>query len=149
MSSTVNWLPSRPSNHVSFKSTLGSIIIYNNVHFTAAPTGPPLNFVIDVSGTVLDFSWEQPAEDQRSGLIRYYTLTCTPDGGESIVFNLLNVTLFSMNDFLLDTSYTCTLSASTSGGPGPTTTAMASTAIGMQHKIIGKVSRVFLSVRCG
>ena len=98
--------------------------------FNVAPTGPPLNFVIDVSGTVLDFSWEQPAEDQRSGLIQYYTLTCTPDGRESIVFNLLNVTLFSMNDFLLDTSYTCTLSASTSGGPGPTTTSMASTAIG-------------------
>ena len=48
--------------------------------YYTAPTGPPLNFTIDVTGTTLDLSWEQPSLEQRGGLIRYYTLTCTPDG---------------------------------------------------------------------
>lgn len=88
-----------------------------------APTGPPLNFTIDVTGTTLEFSWEQPAEELRSGLIRYYTLICS----SGVTFYLNNVTMFSVDDYILDTEYTCTLSASTSGGEGPITTASATT----------------------
>ena len=93
-----------------------------------APTGPPLNFVIDVTGTTLELSWDQPAPELRSGLIRFYTLVCSSGGQPAITFSLKNVTMFSLDDFTLDTEYTCSVSASTSGGTGPSTSATSTTA---------------------
>lgn len=114
-----------------------------------APTGPPLNFTIDVSGTTLDLSWAQPALEQRSGVIRYYTLTCTPEGGQPTVFSLNNVTIFSLDDFLVNTQYTCTLSASTSGGPGPTTSTTATTDAGRSERVqVPETLFNFSSTRC-
>ena len=122
--------------------------------YYTAPTGPPLNFTIDVTGTTLDLSWEQPSLEQRGGLIRYYTLTCTPDGEgeEPKTFLLNNVTVFSLDDFRKGTQYNCTLYASTSGGSGPTTSATASTDTGTcklesQRLIVNQIF-LYFSVRC-
>ena len=128
-SSTARLSPSPLWNHVSSFENFQSLSV--KLVFCAAPTGPPLNFVIEVSGTTLDLSWEQPAEELRSGLIRFYTLVCFLDGAGQRGFDLNDVTLLSLDDFRVNTQYSCTLSASTSGGPGPTTSATVTTDSGM------------------
>lgn len=64
------------------------------------------------------------------GVIRYYTLTCTSEE-ETLTFNLINVPRIALDDFRIDTGYVCTLSASTSGGPGPIATAFTTTETGI------------------
>ena len=86
-----------------------------------------MNFIIDIRGTTLDLSWEPPALEQRNGVIRYYTLILTHEDGQTITFPLNNVTLLSLDEFVINTQFNFTLSASTSGGAGPTTTATATT----------------------
>lgn len=91
------------------------------------------------SGTILDLSWEQPILEERGGVIRYYTLVCTSDDGPIGTFQLNNVTRFSLNEYKANVPYSCTLSASTSGGPGPTANAEAPTTACMLHKSCGSI----------
>ena len=61
-------------------------------------------------------------------MIRFYTLSCSSEGG-GVFFDrvLKNVLGIALDTFEISTSYTCTISASTSGGPGPATSASATT----------------------
>ena len=92
-----------------------------------APDGPPLNFSISTSGTTLEFSWQQPAEELRNGLIMFYTLSCLAQGSQVFSLVLNDVLETTLDDFLPNTAYVCSLSASTSGGASPLTSAEATT----------------------
>ena len=64
------------------------------------------------------------------GVIRYYTLTCIYQQ-DTDIFNLIAVPGIALDDFRININYVCTLSASTSGGPGPIATAFATTDTGI------------------
>ena len=99
----------------------------NLLPYPIAPDGPPLEFAINVIGTMLDFSWQPPAEELQNGLIMSYSLSCSADGENIFSFVLEPVLGITLDDFRLNTMYECSLSASTFGGAGPSASASATT----------------------
>ena len=65
----------------------------------------------------ITFTWAPPPGEL---LIDSYTLICTYGGGSTPIQVKLNpVQTFTLAELDPSTTYTCTISASTSGGPGP------------------------------
>jgi hypothetical protein len=85
----------------------------------AAPSGPPLNFMLTVAdNTVLTLSWEPPAEDMQNGDIIGYTLSCSNSDGASLDVTVDSPRNISLGVFsALDVS--CDIYASTAIGAGP------------------------------
>ena len=61
-------------------------------------------------------------------IIQYYTLSCSPEsGGGGFEAKLNPIETVNLDEFLPSTTYTCTISASTNGGAGPTASVTART----------------------
>ena len=90
----------------------------------AAPSGPPLNFVLEVTdNTVLTISWDPPAEDMQNGDITGYSLNCTSTYGadfDAVVAAAQDISLGVFTPFEM---YSCAIYAFTAVGVGPTATA--------------------------
>ena len=96
-----------------------------------APGAPPQNFIfllMDEVPEMVDFFWEPPPPDQQNGIITRYSIVCTPIGsGQPVNFvvndnsmsGILNATV---GMFIPATQYFCSITASTSAGPGPVET---------------------------
>lgn len=92
-----------------------------------APSGAPRNFVVSVENTSLSFQWDPPADNETGGTIIFYTLSCTGTGNDGFEAKLNVIEDITLDEFLPSTTYTCTLSASTNGGEGPTASVTATT----------------------
>ena len=77
---------------------------------------------------MVDFFWEPPPPNQQNGIITEYNIVCTPIGsGQPVNFvvndesmsGILNATV---GMFIPATQYFCSITASTSAGPGPVET---------------------------
>lgn len=86
-----------------------------------APSGPPLDFNIDVNRTALNFSWTSPAENTlNGGSITSFTLICLVD--DDIVFNetlSYRVYNFTIDFYSPSTTYSCRIHVTTELGNGP------------------------------
>ena len=75
---------------------------------------------------MVNFFWEPPPLDQRNGIITGYNIVCTPSGQPVNFVVTDNVTSGTLNAtvgiFTPATQYSCTITASTSAGPGPAET---------------------------
>ena len=92
------------------------------VYLFAVPSGTPMNFDISIENTVITFTWDPPAEDERNGAIVYYFISCNIGSTLQFELNLTNTTEeISMGVYETSSTYTCTISASNSAGEGPTT----------------------------
>ena len=90
------------------------------------PSGPPEHFeVISITAYSIEFKWNPPRQCSRSGNITHYSLNCSfynithPQLLQSLVNETINDQIYSLNDLLPFTNYTCQLIASTSVGKGP------------------------------
>ena len=93
------------------------------------PTGIPLNFSASIDGPrMLTFSWRSPSEEQQNGPIVGYHLQCISihDHDHRIEIDLtsndyiqLTNNSLSVSEVLPNTSYNCSVSASTAAGRGP------------------------------
>ena len=84
-----------------------------------APGSPPANFTIIASGPrSLTFSWEPPTLPH--GVIIGYQLSCSPQRpGFPETFNQSTRVEATREGFAPDTTYTCSVFASTGAGDGP------------------------------
>lgn len=92
-----------------------------NLSFSlVVPSVAPVDFNIEVNMTTLYCSWSPPPEDALNGNITSYTLSCLVDN--ELVFNE-NISStedsFEINLYSLNTTYTCSIFASTELGDGP------------------------------
>ena len=87
-----------------------------------APGSPPANFTISASGSrSLTFSWEPPILPH--GVIIGYQLSCSPQRpGFPETFNQSTRVEATRGGFVPDTTYNCSVFASTSAGDGPSVT---------------------------
>lgn len=84
------------------------------------PTGAPVNFNIDVNMTTLYCSWAPPPEDTLNGNITSYTLSCLVDNELVLNENISSTEdSFEINLYSLNTTYNCSIYASTELGSGP------------------------------
>ena len=93
--------------------------MFNAVYFIvhAAPNGAPMNFIGVADGLGITFTWNAPPGGL---LIDSYTLNCTyGDGSTPTQVQLNPVLQFTLAELDPSTVYTCTISASTTGGTGP------------------------------
>ncbi len=100
--------------------------------YTAVP-GVPVSFDIRVDGPrTLTFSWNHPLGFETTGAITAYRLSCDPEpvGFPKVFtpqdFNEEGV-VYTDNVFTPLTTYNCCTMASSGGGDGPLTSAMATT----------------------
>ncbi len=81
---------------------------------SSAPSAPPQNVAVtDVTNSSLLLQWSPPAEEERNGLIQYYTITVTEeDTGRVIHFQSLSTKLWvqHLHPFYM---YTCSVAALT------------------------------------
>lgn len=78
-----------------------------------------MNFVAILNDTVLFFTWDPPAEDERNGEIVSYTLSCDINDDLQFELSLIDIEEISLGVYRVDSTYTCKIYASTSGGAGP------------------------------
>ena len=85
----------------------------------AVPSGPPQSLVITMKSHNLTLSWSPPLPSQRNGVIISYLITCS--SGDIIInttrTSSTSLTITGLQPF---TNYTCSVSASTIIGDGPT-----------------------------
>lgn len=96
----------------------------------AVPIGEPLNFTMIASGSRnITFSWAPPAYEKQFGVIILYNLSCesAKDGSIVVITFVSAQSNVMINLFRPDTSYTCSVSASNSIGPGPVAVRNATT----------------------
>jgi len=89
-----------------------------------APSGPPLNFTIEViTPRTLYFSWEPPPLEQQNGVIIGYVVQIISDDSGLVfqIFSNGNSTNVSATHFIPYTVYRCTVAATTVPGTGPYT----------------------------
>lgn len=77
--------------------------------------------------TVLSILWSPPAEDEQNGAITSYSLNCSIDNDSDFELILDSAQNIFLGAFTPMTTYTCSVSASTAVGAGPS--AIASTII--------------------
>ena len=82
------------------------------------PNGPPHDFTIAVTSTIITLSWSPPLPAQRNGIITSYLINCTIGGIERIIRQNKTIHTFFTKPV---TSYSCTVSAATHIGDGPAT----------------------------
>jgi len=90
--------------------------------FTAAPSGPPLNFSVEaITPRTLYFSWELPLLEHQNGVILDYVLNISSDDNGMIIqiYSNGNATNISATLFTPYTVYRCKVAASTLPGTGP------------------------------
>ena len=93
-----------------------------------------MNFTGIANGLGITFTWAPPPGGL---LIDSYTISCTSsDGSESFQLLLNPVLTFTVVELTPITTYSCTIFASTTGGPGPESLAMDITTEGMLMLII-------------
>ena len=103
------------------------MVVVSILIFTV-PSGAPLDFTVSVNRTTLECSWGPLAENERNGVITSYTLTCLVD--DVMVFNeelSPSVGMFSIDFYSPNTTYTCSIYASTNSGDGPSSTGVTVT----------------------
>ena len=87
--------------------------------FTAAPSGPPLNFAVQVTAvTSLTFSWSPPEVMLQNGAITSYKLACTGDTDVSYTTSQLQ---FTIDTFVPAATFQCSVLATNEFGDGPPT----------------------------
>ena len=87
-----------------------------------------------MNGTTLEVSWSPPAENKRNGNITSYTLSCLVD--EETVFNETlssAVESFAINFYAPNTTYDCSIYASTADGAGPSSSYITVTTTDGEH----------------
>ena len=95
-----------------------------------APTGKPQKFTITkVTAKNVTFSWLPPLIHLRNGNITHYSLRCSYDNSTDIITleHQIQDTTYLLINLLPYTNYPCNLSASTSGGEGPSTSIVVRT----------------------
>ena len=93
----------------------------NILYYVLAPSSAPRNFEAVLENTVVTFTWDAVAEGDRNGDIAYYTLRCKIGSEEQFSVNLTyTVEEISVGIYKVSSTYTCTISASTQAGEGPT-----------------------------
>ena len=102
------------------KSNIATFCPHFNV-LISAPSAAPTNFEATLENTVISFTWGPVEEDQRNGVIAYYTLRCSIDSEKVFSLNLTyTVEEITVGVYETSSTYTCTISASTLAGEGPT-----------------------------
>ena len=87
-----------------------------------APSAPPANFEMSVTDTIICLSWDPPPESDQNGVIVSYTLVCTEDEEPCIWHQVKSfIVNFCADLYLPNQHFTCSVSASTAAGDGPTT----------------------------
>ena len=81
------------------------------MHVNLAVPGAPENFISQVTGTTISFSWSQPSGNEA---IVSYRLMCN-----DVYLEIVNVESITLYDLIPETTYTCNLTAASSGGYGP------------------------------
>jgi len=77
------------------------------LHFSAEPTGSPLNFIVAHGARNMTFSWDPPNATERNGVITGYSLFCAPQtGGGSIFMQYTQAGNFTLEEFTPDTPTT-------------------------------------------
>lgn len=90
--------------------------------FTLAPSGPPLNFAVDVVDTSMAFSWSPPELMLQNGDIISYTVTCIGNTGTvSATTSGLEQTI---DTFIPGAAFQCSVYATNDFGDGPPTAAL-------------------------
>ena len=105
-------------NIVSYKEQYCRVILYITI---LAPTAEPEEFSYTLEDTVVLFSWLQPIEAKRNGIIVSYTLTCTVGSNDILEYTIKAIKqsiYFGVYDRVTD--YSCDILASTAAGDGPT-----------------------------
>lgn len=106
------------------KATLGelstNVVQFSNHCLPAAPSGPPLNLLVEVEDSqTLFLSWEPPSPEQQNGIIRQYTVTVIASNTGAVVTTVTVVaTTLRVSGLDPFTNYTCSVAAYTVGtGP--------------------------------
>ena len=89
-------------------------------YISSAPSGPPQNFTTSIGSRYLTLSWSPPLPSQQNGVIINYVLNCS-SGGSIINSTRTSSTSLTITGLEPFTNYTCSVSASTIEGNGPTT----------------------------
>ena len=105
--------------------------------FTTAPSGPPLNFAVEVVGTSMAFSWSPPNVMQQNGYITNYTVTCT--GSQPLASATTSQLQFTIDIFTPGETFQCTVYATNQHGDGPHTDTLSVTTEGKHN--YGSVSK--------
>ena len=89
------------------------------------PSSPAQNVLAyNTTSTSIHLSWDPPPDDQRNGIIIYYTVHIVPPhGGASVHLNSTDtrIVVTSLSPY---TTYSCSVAASTSVGIGPFSSAI-------------------------
>ena len=115
--------------------------------FTSAPSGPPLNFAVDVVDTSMAFSWSPPELMLQNGDIISYTVTCIGNTGTvSATTSGLEQTI---DTFIPGAAFQCSVYATNDFGDGPPTAALL---VLTESKLADVDARcplmIFLLLRC-
>ena len=89
------------------------------MHVNLAVPEAPKNVTSQVAGTAISFSWSRPSGNE---VIVSYRLMCN-----NIYLEIVNVENITLYDLLPDTTYTCNLTAASSGGYGPSVSIVVTT----------------------
>ena len=99
--------------------------------FTTAPSGPPLNFAVEVVDTSMAFSWSPPNVMQQNGDITNYTVTCT--GSQPLASATTSQLQFTIDIFTPGETFQCTVYATNQHGDGPHTDTLSVTTEGKHN----------------
>ena len=90
----------------------------NNLTFLA-PSGPPVNFTASINDTILSLAWSLPEESDQNGVIISYNLTCSTEEKDFEIILVADIEEIDLGLYEYDTTYSCSIYASTSVGGGP------------------------------
>ena len=85
---------------------------------TAAPSAPPTNFAVAVTGTTMAFSWSPPGVMQQNGEIISYTLTCMQTAGNPVTATTTDLQ-FTIDTYIPGATFQCSVLATNAIGDGP------------------------------
>ena len=93
-------------------------ILYYVLSTNAAPSAPPTNFEVAVTGTTMVFSWSPPAVMQQNGEIILYTLTCMQTAGNLVTATTTDLQ-FTIDTYIPGATFQCSVLATNAIGDGP------------------------------
>ena len=93
-----------------------------NLFCFSAPSGPPLNFAVEIDATAMAFTWAPPQPMLQNGVILSYTLSCTASSTISVVTTQLQQTI---DLFVPGETFQCRVFATNKDGDGPPTEDLA------------------------